>query len=83
MGSGGSDIPEIDYTMHYFSLFVKSFLKQIGINQGDKISIVGHSLGGYIATEYAIENRGQVDKLILIYFSGMLKQPTQLLGIST
>ena len=79
VGFGGSDIPQVDYTINYFSLFIKSFLKNIGINQGDKISLIGHSLGGYIATKYAIENREQVDKLILIDSSGMLEQPTQLL----
>lgn len=79
IGFGGSDKPDSDYTISYFAQFVKSFLRQIGIKNSDKIVIVGHSLGGYIAAEYAIENREQIEKLVLIDSSGMLNQPTPLL----
>jgi len=44
-----------------------------------KTSIVGHSLGGYIAAEVTIENKQQVERLVLIDSSGMLKKPTPLL----
>ena len=71
--------PDEDYTIDYFSKFIKNFLRQIGIKAHDKITIIGHSLGGYIAIDYAIENKGQLEKLILIDSSGMLKQPTPLL----
>ena len=40
---------------------------------------MGHSLGGYIATEVAIENKNIIEKLVLIDSSGMLTQPTPLL----
>ncbi len=79
IGFGGSDKPKADYTINYFSQFIKNFLRKIGINDQEKICIIGHSLGGYIATEYAIENREQIEKLVLIDSSGMLDQPTQLL----
>ena len=79
IGFGGSDKPVLNYTISYFSQFVKSFLRQIGINNLDKITIIGHSLGGYIAAEYAIENKEQIEKLVLIDSSGMLKCPTSLL----
>ncbi len=79
VGFGGSDAPELDYTIDYFSKFVKSFLKQIGIPEQDKIIIIGHSLGGYIAIEYALQNPEKIEKLILIDSSGMLTQPTPLL----
>ena len=49
IGFGGSDKPALDYTISYFSHFIKSFLNQIGIRNSDKIVIIGHSLGGYIA----------------------------------
>lgn len=80
IGFGKSDKPELDYTIHNFSQFIQSFLEKIGIkDQQDKITIIGHSLGGYIATYYAIENRAKIEKLVLIDSSGMLKQPTPLL----
>jgi pimeloyl-ACP methyl ester carboxylesterase len=80
IGFGGSDKPKVDYTISYFSGFIKNFLIQIGIKgQQDKIIIIGHSLGGYIALEYAIENIEHIEKLVLIDSSGMLKKPTKLL----
>jgi 2-hydroxy-6-oxonona-2,4-dienedioate hydrolase len=79
IGFGRSDKPKADYTIPYFSKFIKDFLRQIGIKDNDKIAIVGHSLGGYIALKYAIENKEQVDKLVLIDSSGMLNKPTDLL----
>ncbi|MER5174556.1 MAG: alpha/beta hydrolase [Candidatus Nitrosocosmicus sp.] len=80
IGFGKSDKPELDYTIRYFSHFIKNFLEKIGVDdQQDKITIIGHSLGGYIAIEYAIENRTNVEKLVLIDSSGMLNQPTPLL----
>ena len=62
IGFGKSDKPEEDYTIRYFSKFIKNFLIQIGIKDQDKITIIGHSLGGYIAVDYAIENRRTVGK---------------------
>jgi pimeloyl-ACP methyl ester carboxylesterase len=79
IGFGGSDKPDVDYTIGYFSYFIKSFLNQIRIRNSDKIVIIGHSLGGYIAADYAIENKEQIEKLVLIDSSGMLNQPTTLL----
>src|SRR5215210_301658 len=79
IGFGGSDKPELNYTISYFVQFIQNFLRQIGINDGDKITIIGHSLGGYIAIEYAIKNREHIDKLVLIDTSGMLDRPTSLL----
>ena len=79
LGFGKSDKPKQDYTIHCFSQFIKSFLRQIGITDKDKIIIIGHSLGGYIAADYAIEEKQQVEKLVLIDSSGMLNRPTPLL----
>ena len=50
----------------------------LGINDG-KTSIVGHSLGGYVAAEVAMLGEIKVEKLVLIDSSGMLKKPTPLL----
>ena len=36
-------------------------------------------MGGYIALDYAMENKEQIDKLVLIDPSGMLDKPTDLL----
>jgi pimeloyl-ACP methyl ester carboxylesterase len=91
IGFGGSDKPvTIDYTIEYFSNFIRRFIdcKEIWRNDdyesdddssSGKTTIVGHSLGGYIAAKVAIQNKDLIEKLILIDPSGRLKEPTPLL----
>jgi pimeloyl-ACP methyl ester carboxylesterase len=83
IGSGLSEKPQnADYTIKGFSKFIVDFLiERIGImdKEHKKISIVGHSLGGYIAAQVAIENKEMIEKLVLIDSSGLLEAPTQLL----
>jgi pimeloyl-ACP methyl ester carboxylesterase len=76
----------MDYTIEAFSAVVKEFIIKIGIagkegedsNRGT--TIVGHSLGGYIASKIAAAENGHfLDKLVLIDSSGNLKKPTPLL----
>jgi 2-hydroxy-6-oxonona-2,4-dienedioate hydrolase len=64
IGFGRSDKPETaDYTIKGFSKFIVDFLtKEIRIGKNEKIGIVGHSLGGYIAVDVAIENKDLVEK---------------------
>ena len=78
-GFGESDKPKsMDYTIKNFRDIVIDFMNLLAIND-DKTSIVGHSLGGYIAAEVVMLNKIQVDNLVLIDSSGMLKKPTALL----
>jgi pimeloyl-ACP methyl ester carboxylesterase len=83
IGFGASEKPETaDYTIKGLSKFIEDFLKErIGIEKKEhkKINIVGHSLGGYIAAQVAIENKKMIEKLVLIDSSGLLERPTQLL----
>jgi pimeloyl-ACP methyl ester carboxylesterase len=74
-GFGLSDKPEIDYTIGRFVEVVAGFIRKTGIQ---KASVVGHSLGGYIAAQLAAEH-DLVDRLVLIDTSGMLDGPTPLL----
>jgi pimeloyl-ACP methyl ester carboxylesterase len=83
IGFGVSEKPETaDYTIQGFSKFIMDFIKErIGIEKKEhkKISLVGHSLGGYIAAQVAIENKEMIEKLVLVDSSGLLEGPTQLL----
>ncbi len=81
IGFGGSDKPvDVSYTIEKFAEFILEFIDKIGLNGDDgKITLVGHSLGGYIAVEFAIRNKELIEKLVLIDSSGFLKGPTPLL----
>ena len=78
IGFGGSDAPVLNYTIKTFREFVLDFMRSIQIDDG-KTTVIGHSLGGYIAAEIAIENRSMINRLVLIDSSGMLDGPTPLL----
>lgn len=88
-GFGGSDKPsDMDYTIGLFSDIVTDFMGKIGIagkndatDNNNTTSLVGHSLGGYIASKIAAEqdNRHFLGKLVLIDSSGNLQKPTPLL----
>jgi len=78
-GFGESDKPvSMDYTIKNFRDIIIDFMNFLGLDDG-KTSIVGHSLGGYIAAEIIMLNKIQIEKLVLIDSSGMLKEPTVLL----
>jgi pimeloyl-ACP methyl ester carboxylesterase len=80
IGFGASDKPEeADYTIKGLSKFIMDFLKSIGLENEKITAIIGHSLGGYITLQVAIENKDLIEKLVLIDSSGLLKRPTPLL----
>ena len=87
-GFGGSDKPsDMDYTIDAFSDIIRQFVDKIRIGKEDrsdnntrKITLVGHSLGGYIASKIAAdENDNFVDRLVLVDSSGNLERPTPVL----
>src|SRR5215210_1276197 len=88
-GFGGSDKPSnMEYTIEAFSNIVTEFMNNIRIAEEDrgnnnvKTTLVGHSLGGYIASKIAAaaDNRNFLDKLVLVDSSGNLQKPTPLLN---
>jgi len=88
-GFGGSDKPSnMEYTIEAFSNIVTEFMNNIRITEEDrgnnnvKTTLVGHSLGGYIASKIAAsaDNRNFLDKLVLVDSSGNLQKPTPLLN---
>jgi pimeloyl-ACP methyl ester carboxylesterase len=80
IGFGGSEKPTTaDYSIKGFSRFIFDFLQAIDLKD-EKICIVGHSLGRYIALQFATENKDLVEKLVLVDPSGKLDGPTPLLS---
>jgi pimeloyl-ACP methyl ester carboxylesterase len=73
IGFGQSDKPNVDYTTDFFAKFIYSFLQTLGI---DKITLIGSSLGGQIAIEYAVNHQDTLNKLVLVSPSGAMKQST-------
>jgi 2-hydroxy-6-oxonona-2,4-dienedioate hydrolase len=88
-GFGGSDkLSDKEYTIEAFSNILIDFIDTIGIaeenhhkNNNRTITLVGHSLGGYVASKIAVmpTSSNFLHKLILIDSSGNLERPTDLL----
>lgn len=59
--------PENDYNFDYYNKFIDSFSKRLQLTQ---FTLVGNSMGGAIAWNYALHNPVSVSRLILIDASG-------------
>src|SRR4051794_36383772 len=71
-GTGKSDHPDVDYTIEMFAADLAQMLEALGI---ERANILGHSMGGQVALQFAIDYPDLVNKLILAdtgsgYFSG-------------
>ena len=73
IGFGYSDKPLADYTIDFFSDFLKQFMNAANISSA---YLIGSSLGGQISAEFTAANPEYVEKLILVSPSGVMKQST-------
>jgi len=67
LGFGQSEKPEIAYRVSTLADSLDAFLKAAKI---DKASIVGNSLGGWVAALFAISHADRLDKLVLVDAAG-------------
>ena len=73
IGFGRSDKPLLDYSIQTYVDFLNEFLRQLKV---EKASLVGESLGGWIAALYVAEIGGgahliPVEKLVLVDAAGL------------
>lgn len=61
VGWGRSDKPDIHYSFHLLAANTKKLLDTLGIQ---KINVIGHSMGGMLATRFVLMYPKVVDKLI-------------------
>jgi len=75
LGTGLSSRPkfELNNTDHVIDFFVDSLEKWRQAQQLETIHLVGHSLGGYLATQYSLKYPDNVAKLSLISPAGVTK----------
>ena len=73
IGFGYSDKPLVDYTTEFFSEFLQKFFVASDIKRPN---LIGSSLGGQIVAEYATSHSQEIEKLILVSPSGVMKKST-------
>lgn len=67
LGWGLGDRLDMEYSFAYLVDFVREFQDALGIGHSH---IVGHSMGGWVASVFAYESPQRVDKLVLIASGG-------------
>jgi pimeloyl-ACP methyl ester carboxylesterase len=67
LGYGKSDKPLVNYRVALWVDFLDRFLRELKV---EKVSLVGASLGGWIAASYALEHPDRVERLVLISTGG-------------
>src|SRR3954452_9784026 len=69
-GFGSSPMPPWEVSVPAYGRVVRDFCERLGIG---RCSLVGHSMGGFIATEVAITDPERVDDLTLISAAGITR----------
>jgi pimeloyl-ACP methyl ester carboxylesterase len=68
IGFGRSDKPPLEYSVETFVEFLDGFMKKAGI---PRATLVGLSLGGWIAAEFAAQHPEMVERLVLVDAAGI------------
>lgn len=69
-GFGDSELPHEEISIPGYGRFIDSFLGEIGI---ERATLVGNSMGGFIAAETAIAHPSRVEKLVLVSAAGLVR----------
>jgi pimeloyl-ACP methyl ester carboxylesterase len=67
-GFGSSPMPPWEISIPAYGRFLRDFCERLGIG---RCSVVGNSMGGFIATEVAITEPERVDDLVLVSAAGI------------
>jgi pimeloyl-ACP methyl ester carboxylesterase len=67
LGHGASDKPRADYSVAAYANGMRDLLAVLGI---DKVTLVGHSLGGGVAMQFAYQFPEKTERLVLVSSGG-------------
>jgi pimeloyl-ACP methyl ester carboxylesterase len=71
---GPGDVFDQEFSFAYQVDHMREFMDVLGI---EKANIVGHSMGGWLATLFGYESPNRVDKLVLVAAGGAATRPLQ------
>jgi pimeloyl-ACP methyl ester carboxylesterase len=80
LGHGESDKPSADYSLGGLASMLRDLLERLGI---DRATVVGHSLGGGIAMQFAYQHYEHCDRLVLISSGGLGREVSLALRAAT
>jgi pimeloyl-ACP methyl ester carboxylesterase len=68
LGHGGSDKPRADYSVAAYACGMRDLLATLDI---DRVTVVGHSLGGGVAMQFAYQFPDRCERLVLVSSGGI------------
>lgn len=80
LGHGSSDKPRSDYSMGGFASLLRDLLEHLGY---DSASVVGHSLGGGVAMQFAYQYHDRCERLVLVDSGGLGREVSWFLRAGT
>ncbi|GAA3127196.1 alpha/beta fold hydrolase [Streptomyces rectiviolaceus] len=80
LGHGASDKPRADYSLPAYANGMRDLLGVLGV---ERVTLVGHSLGGAVAMQFAYQFPDRCDRLVLVGTGGISRQVTPLLRAAT
>ena len=76
LGHGESDKPRGDYSIGGYANGMRDLLSVLGV---DRVTLVGHSLGGGVAMQFAYQYPERTERIVLVATGGVGRQVTPLL----
>jgi pimeloyl-ACP methyl ester carboxylesterase len=80
LGHGESDKPSTDYSLGAFANGLRDLLEQLG---HERVTIVGHSLGGGVAMQFAYQYSEYCQRLVLVDSGGLGREVSPALRAAT
>ncbi|MFI9023869.1 alpha/beta fold hydrolase [Streptomyces sp. NPDC053560] len=78
LGHGASDKPRADYSVAAYANGIRDLLGVLGI---DRVSLIGHSLGGGVAMQFAYQFPERTERLVLVSAGGVGREVTPVLRV--
>jgi pimeloyl-ACP methyl ester carboxylesterase len=79
LGHGRSEKPRADYTIAGFANGMRDLLSVLGV---DRVTVVGHSLGGGVAAQFAYQYPERCERLVLVCSGGVGRTVSPLLRLA-
>jgi pimeloyl-ACP methyl ester carboxylesterase len=70
VGFGESELPHEEISIPGYGRFMDAFLDDVGV---ERASLIGNSMGGFIAAETTISHPSRVEKLVLVSAAGLVR----------
>jgi pimeloyl-ACP methyl ester carboxylesterase len=80
LGHGHSDKPRADYSVGGYANGMRDLLAVLGV---DRVTVVGHSLGGGVAMQFAYQYPERTERLVLVAPGGLGPEVTPLIRAIT